>query len=78
MVWRILGRCVEGQPFNVAGVNVWDVRWESDGTDRVEVFDPTYRETYRLRRYQMLHGNRVVAFAAGETSANVWMFCIEQ
>jgi hypothetical protein len=78
MVWRILGRCIEGQPFTVAGVNVWDLPWESGGPDPVEITDPTCRETYQLRRYQMLQANRLVAFAAGETSANVWMFCVEQ
>lgn len=33
--------------------------------------------TTQLRRYQLRDANRLVAFAAGETSANVWMFCVE-
>ena len=34
----MLGRCIEGQPFTVAGVNVWDLPWDSGGPDPVENF----------------------------------------
>jgi hypothetical protein len=78
MSWRILGRCVEGTPFVVAGVNVWELEWKSLGFGPVEVADPTYRETYRLHRYQVQRADQLVVFAAGETSANVWMFCVEE
>jgi hypothetical protein len=62
----------------VAGLNVWDLQWERQGPDSVEVFDPTYRETYRMGCYRARRGDQVLFFAAGETSANVWMFCVEE
>jgi hypothetical protein len=61
MSWRILGRCVEGQPFAVSGVDVWELRSESLGND------PS-REPRRPG----------LDFAAGETSANVWMFRVHE
>jgi hypothetical protein len=78
MSWRILGRTVEGTPFVVAGVNVWESEWESLGADHVDVVDPTYRETHSLRRYKVQRADRLAVFAAGETSANVWMFAVEE
>lgn len=78
MSWRILGRTVEGAPFVVAGVNVWESEWESLGSDPLDVVDPTYRETYRVRRDQVQRADKLVVFGAGETSANVWMFAIEE
>jgi hypothetical protein len=78
MSWRIVGRSVEGEPFLIDGLNIWESKWEGMTSDTVEVFDPTYRETYRLHRYQIRQADRILVFAAGETSANVWMFCVEQ
>lgn len=45
MAWKVIGRCAEGEPFEVGGVNVWQHRWKLLGREAVRVFDPVYRDT---------------------------------
>lgn len=77
MTWQVVGRCVEGEPFEVGGVNVWQHRWRPLSREAVHVFDPVYRDTYEVWPYEVDGTEAPVRFAAGESSASVWMFCVE-
>jgi hypothetical protein len=77
MSWRILGRCVEGEHFLVDGANVWEHEWRRLASGPVEIWDPAYRETYQVWPYEVRIGGQSIRFAAGETSASVWMFCTD-
>jgi hypothetical protein len=77
MTWQIVGRCVEGGPLEIAGVDVWQHRWKPLGPEAIQVFDPVYRDTYKVWPYEVDGTKGPVRFAEGESSASVWMFCVE-
>jgi len=77
MAWRVVGRCVEAEPFEVGGVNVWQHRWKPLGQEAIHVFCPVYRDTYSVWPYELDGVEAPIRFAAGESSASVWMFCVE-
>jgi hypothetical protein len=74
MSWRILGRRVEGETCQIQGVNIWHHHWKALGQDAIRVFDPAYRETFRVWPYGPAGPAATVRFAAGESSASVSMF----
>ena len=74
--WHILGRCIEGQPLVIDGVNVWDYEWDSLG-DSVTLYDSYFGAEYEHRLWEIDAGGRRIAFGAGETSNNVWAFSVE-
>lgn len=77
MTWKVVGRCVEGEAFEIGGVNVWAQPWKPLSPEAIEVFDAVYRHTYKVWTYEVDGPAAPVRFAAGESSASVWMFCVE-
>lgn len=74
--WRYLGNCTDGERFEIGGVNVWDHEWHRLPRPRVEVRDPLYRQAYAFDVYEIRTSSRLVEFAAGEFSANIWGFYV--
>ena len=68
-----VGVFVEGDPVVLDGVNIWDVHWTPVGSSSLMVRHPAHpQQVHSVQRYEMAGATRVVTFAAGELSANVW------
>jgi hypothetical protein len=78
MGWRFLAHGVEGQPLDLHGVNVWAFDWKAVPDLRARVKDPLYRQEFLFGVFEIHAEGRVVRFAAGEFSANVWGFYVEE
>ena len=76
--WRHLGRCVEGERFEIEGVNVWAYEWHRVPGVNAEGRDPLLREEYKFAVYELRAGARTIRFGAGEHSANVYGFCVPE
>lgn len=75
--WRLVGVVTEDGSIDVAGLNPWDVRWEST-LQRIAVAHPSYphqRHSLDIWRAAGPDG-RSVTFAAGEPSNGVWAFFV--
>lgn len=70
--WRLTWIGMEGQPVEVAGVNLWVADWESTGR-RVTVAHPQYpAQRHVMNVYEVRGSMPRVRFAAGEFSNGVW------
>jgi hypothetical protein len=74
--WQHLGHCIEGQPFEISGIDVWSQKWRRVEGAIAEVKDPLYAQSYRFSVYEIGDGATLVRFAAGEYSANVYGFYV--
>lgn len=74
--WRHLGRCIEGEPFEIEGVNVWSYEWHRVPEVKAVGQDPLDGGEYRFSVYEIRLGTRTVTFGAGEHSANVYGFAV--
>jgi hypothetical protein len=74
--WRHVGHCVEGERFEIDGVNVWSHEWQRVSGLTAEVKDPLYRQDYRFDVYEIRKGSAAIRFAAGEYSGNVYGFYV--
>ena len=75
--WRLVGVVTEGGSIDVAGLNPWDVRWEST-LQRITVAHPSYPEQrHSLAIWRAAAPDRrALTFAAGELSNGVWAFFV--
>ena len=71
--WEYLGRSVEGDGFEIDGVQVWSHEW-IDERRRVGVLDPYYGESHLAYVYEIVEGNKRICFAADERSPLVYAF----
>ena len=74
--WQCEATGVEGN-VTLFGVNIFDYEWESTGR-RVTVRDPHYGEERNFTVYTVTVDGQPHEFAAGEFSACVWGFYLEQ
>jgi hypothetical protein len=76
--WRHIGTCVDGQRFEIDGLDVWSHEWNEYPGLRARVLDPRYGQQFNFRVYEMVGhvgaDERKVTFAAGEFSNCVWGF----
>ncbi|MGH3306048.1 MAG: hypothetical protein ACRDOX_00050 [Nocardioides sp.] len=69
-----MGMSIEGQPFDLNGVNPWDYEWMSTG-ETIVVAHPTYpQQRHPAYVATITTAAGVIQFAAGEMSANAWAF----
>ncbi len=74
--WKAVGVVAEGGPIDIGGANPWMQSWKRAQDAAVDLPHPAYpSQRHSLRVYSIQAGERVVEFAAGEVSANVWAFC---
>ncbi|MBH0206820.1 MAG: hypothetical protein HP498_13595 [Nitrospira sp.] len=79
MQWEAVGVVVEGQAFELNGLNVWNYEWTEITDDPVDLPHPSYaHQLHRMHVYEIRDGNRRAVFAAGELSANVWGFYVPE
>ena len=74
--WAFLGSCCDGQPFEIAGNNVWESPWVRVEGAKAEVRDPLYSQTFLFEVFEIKPGPRPIQFAAGEFSNSVWGFYV--
>ena len=74
--WRHVGRCIEGELFEIDGVNVWSHEWHRVPGVTAEGRDPLYGEEYQFAVYEIRAGAKAIRFGAGEQSVNVYGFCL--
>jgi len=73
--WRSIGVVAEGDRISIGGINPWNYQWAACDVEQVEVPHPSHRgQTHRMTVYQIETASRIVTFAAGELSPNVWGF----
>lgn len=75
--WKAVGVVAEGNPINIGGANPWKLSWRGAQDAAVDLPHPSHpSQSHKLRVYSTQVGERVVEFAAGEVSANVWAFYV--
>jgi hypothetical protein len=72
--WQYVGTCIDGQRFEIAGVDVWTQQWVPRQGESATVQDPLYGQSFTFPVYDMATGKERVVFAAGEFSNCVWGF----
>lgn len=77
MQWSYLGIVAEGQPVEVEGINIWALKWRRMDAEPLRVPHPSYSAQYHdLTPYELnIHGKHVF-IAAGEVSANIYLFYV--
>lgn len=76
--WKFIGSCLDGQPFEIGGLNVWECEWKSMNLPNAMVIDPQYHHSYEFSIYQIKHDGKTIIFAAGEFSNCFWGFYIPE
>jgi len=72
--WVFVGNCVDGERFELEGINVWSRGWQATG-EETRTNDPMYTwQHYDFPVYTMTDGVKTVEFAAGEFSNMIWGF----
>lgn len=71
--WQFAGACTDGQCFKIDDINVWKYPWQQLN-DVAQVKDPHYGQDFSFSVYQIEQYGKVLVFAAGEFSNNVWGF----
>jgi len=74
--WRHAGSCVEGQPFEIDGVNVWDHEWHPVPGVFAKWREPLHGQECQFEACEIRLGTRTIRFGAGEYSANVYLFAL--
>ncbi|HHZ19825.1 MAG TPA: hypothetical protein GX391_04830 [Firmicutes bacterium] len=73
-MWKFVKSGIEGD-CELFGVNIFDYSWENTN-QKVSVLDPIYNQEHELTIYKVNIGGKVVTFAAGEFSNNVYGFYV--
>lgn len=69
--WKHIKTVVDGDEFQIRGLNIWEHEWERTG-QKIDVKDPLYGQDYILDIYKIENKDSTVKFAAGEFSNCVW------
>lgn len=74
--WRPIGIVLDGDPIDVHGLNPWGHSWRDTG-EVVAMRNPSWpTQVHRVPVYTMGEGTRLVTFATGELSNQVWGFFV--
>ena len=69
--WKFLSVTTEGQYLEVAGVNIWKHKWNTN-YESIVVKDPQYRVLKTFTKYWIVNKAQTIEFVAGEFSASVY------
>jgi len=69
--WKHIKTLVDGDPFTINGLNIWDFDWKNTG-QRINVKDSLYEQDYTMIVFGVLNEGIRVIFAAGEFSNSIW------
>lgn len=74
--WVFFGSCVDGQRFEIEGINVWKHEWNSLIEPNAQVKGPRYGQSFEFPVYKIEHEGKLITFAAGEFSNCMWGFYV--
>ncbi len=74
--WRAVGVVLDGDPIDVLGLNPWEHSWRDTGKHAAMRHPSWPTQVHRMPVYTMTEGTRLVTFAAGELSNQVWGFFV--
>ena len=72
--WVYSGVCLDGEPFALDGIDVWQCEWVRHPGEVAHVRDPNYGVAHAFPVYSFRAGGRELVVAAGEFSNCVWGF----
>ena len=77
--WKPVAVVVEGGRILLKNLNPWQLTWHKVGTEPITVAHPSYpMQRHQLRVYELHEAEKIVRFAAGELSANIWGFYVPE
>lgn len=69
--WSHSNTVVEGDKFEIEGLNIWDYKWKDTGK-RIIIKGPNDGNQYTFHIFEITERNKTIKFAAGEFSNLVW------
>jgi len=69
--WKHVKTIVDGEPFLVSGINIWEYEWKDTGRG-INILDPLYGQPYTLPIYEISTDEQTITFATTEFSNCVW------
>jgi hypothetical protein len=76
--WKMVGIVPEPMRVSIDGLDPWELEWHSVAEQPITVAHPQYpAQRHLMWVYELRAKGKVVKFAAGEFSANVWGFYVE-
>lgn len=69
--WKYITAIVEGEPYTINGLNIWDHEWKTTGQS-INVKDPLYGQDCTMTVFEIAFNDIIVMFAAGEFSSCIW------
>ena len=72
--WRFAGSRIDGETFELDGLNVWAEAWRDTPERTATVLDPIYGQTHHFGVYEIGPAESPIRFAAGEFSNLIWGF----
>jgi hypothetical protein len=70
--WNQSTSVIDGQPYTIGGLNIWDFSWKSTG-ERFLTNDPIYQNAISVDVYEIHHQGKLIRFGAIEISNMVWL-----
>lgn len=70
MNWRFAGSAAEDK-FIIDGIDIFKEEWENTG-EVIQVKDPLYGQEYMFTVWKVQKSDKMIIFAAGEFSNNVF------
>jgi hypothetical protein len=74
--WKFAGSCQDGNKFILAGIDVWQYKWQRIPDEKAQVKDPVYGQAFGFPIYQIHTNGKTIKFSAGEFSNCIWGFYI--
>lgn len=71
MDWKHFATVIDGEKFEIQGLNIWDFKWENTNKE-VRVKDPLYKKEFCFNIYKIQNAGLEVMFVAGEFSNCIW------
>lgn len=69
--WNFKASIIDGDPYFIDGINIWDHPWENSGED-IQIKDPLYNQNYTFTVHVIKTDKSEIIFAAMEFSNCVW------
>jgi hypothetical protein len=69
--WEYKKTIIEGEPYIIKGLNIWDSTWNNTG-EKIQIKDPIYGQEYVFSIFEITKDQITIPFAAGEFSNSIW------